>query len=164
MLDPKIANGGCLRNLGNHGLDVMLFLLEEDFEVKASQLGYRAFGQAVEDYASVLLESKSGILATIEVGNTYPGDGTDGEWKLSGPKALLVQKITSTPGEMILKTKDDLQILEGGMQENAFAVVLRHTLEEWQKGNAPPVSAMDVYRAVRLIDDAYKMAGASYGF
>jgi predicted dehydrogenase len=164
MLDPEIANGGCLRNLGAHGLDVMLYLLEEDFEVTSAQLGYNAFGQKVDDYASVLLKSASGILATIEVGNTYPGLGTDGEWKLSGPNALLMQKITSAPSDMILKTKEDLVTMDGSMSENPFAVVLRDTLEAWQRGDAPPVNAMDVYRSVKLIDDAYKAAGASYGF
>lgn len=164
MLDPKIANGGCLRNLGAHGLDVMLYLLEREFEVTGAQLGYNAFGEAVEDYATVTLESEDGILATIEVGNLYPIDGTDGEWKLSGREALLVQKISDAPGEMHLITKDGAQVLPGGTDENPFAIVLRDTLEAWQRGDPPPINAMDVYRSVQLIDDAYKAAGASYGF
>lgn len=164
MLDPAIANGGCLRNLGAHGLDVMLYLLEEDFEVTSAQLGYNAFGQPVEDYASVLLKSSSGILASIEVGNTYPVDGTDGEWKLSGPEALLVHKIVHSPNEMSVVDKEGERRSPGGMEENPFAVVLRDTLECWQAGDPPPITAMDVYRAVKLIDEAYKAAGVGYGY
>src|SRR5437899_8934511 len=33
MLDPEIAGGGCLRNLGPHGFDLFLFLAGEDAQV-----------------------------------------------------------------------------------------------------------------------------------
>src|SRR3989442_1161777 len=89
MLDPKDAGGGCLRNLGPHGLDLFLFLTGEEAEVTGAQLSARALGQAVEDYASVLVRSAGGILGTIEVGNTFPRAGTDGEWKIAWRDALL---------------------------------------------------------------------------
>ncbi len=57
MLDPAEAGGGCLRNLGPHGLDLFLFLTGEDAQVTGAQLSWRARGQRVEDYASVLLRS-----------------------------------------------------------------------------------------------------------
>src|SRR5262249_34857316 len=62
MLDPAMAGGGCLRNLGPHGLDVFLHLTGEPAEVTGAQLSWRALGQRVEDYASVMLRSKSGVL------------------------------------------------------------------------------------------------------
>ena len=65
MLDPKDAGGGCLRNLGPHGLDLFLFLTGEDARVIGAQVSARALGQAVEDYASVLLRSASGVLGTM---------------------------------------------------------------------------------------------------
>ena len=37
MLDPAEA-GGCLRNLGPHGLDMFLFLTGEEAEVTGAQL------------------------------------------------------------------------------------------------------------------------------
>ena len=55
MLDPAEAGGGCLRNLGPHGLDLFLTLTGEDAQVTGAQLSWRALGQPVEDYASVLL-------------------------------------------------------------------------------------------------------------
>lgn len=47
MLDPKVANGGCLRNLGPHGLDVFMLLTEGDAEVTGAQLSNRALAQPV---------------------------------------------------------------------------------------------------------------------
>lgn len=40
MLDPEKANGGCLRNLGSHGLDAFVYLTGEgeDIEVSGAQL------------------------------------------------------------------------------------------------------------------------------
>ncbi len=57
MLDPAEAGGGCLRNLGSHGLDMFLHLTGEDAQVTGAQISTRAHGQRVEDYASVLLRS-----------------------------------------------------------------------------------------------------------
>jgi predicted dehydrogenase len=92
MLDPAEAGGGCLRNLGSHGFDMFLYLTGEETQVTGAQISRRAHGQRVEDYASVLLRSTGGILGTIEVGNGFPRDGTDGEWKLAGRDAILTMK------------------------------------------------------------------------
>ena len=92
MLDPAIAGGGCLRNLAPHGLDLFLHLTGEEAQVTGAQLSWQALGQPVEDYASVLLRTTTGILGTVEVGNTFPGIGTDGEWKIAGRDAILVLK------------------------------------------------------------------------
>ena len=44
MLDPGTAGGGCLRNVGLHGLDLFLFLNGEDTKVTGAQLSSRAGG------------------------------------------------------------------------------------------------------------------------
>jgi predicted dehydrogenase len=81
MLDPAESGGGCLRNLGAHGQDMFLHLTGEDAQVTGAQLSRSAHERPVEDYASVMLRSASGILGTVEVGNGFPRDGTDGEWR-----------------------------------------------------------------------------------
>src|SRR5918996_941786 len=55
MLDPAIAGGGCLRNLGSHCFDLFLHLTGEDARVTGAQLSRRVHEQPVEDYASVQL-------------------------------------------------------------------------------------------------------------
>src|SRR6516162_5390105 len=89
MLDPVESGGGCLRNLGSHGLDMFLYLTEEPAQVTGAQLSRRAHEHPVEDYASVFLRSASGILGVVEFGNGFPRDGIVGEWKfVSGPATL----------------------------------------------------------------------------
>lgn len=60
MLDPAETGGGCLRNLGPHGLDAFLYLTGEAEEVTGAQVSSRGLGQRVEDYASVLVRSAGG--------------------------------------------------------------------------------------------------------
>ncbi len=154
MLDPDEAGGGCLRNLGSHGLDMFLHLTGEAAEVTGAQLSRRAHERQVEDYASVMLRSTSGILGTVEVGNGFPRDGTDGEWKIAGRDAILTLK----DGVMKLATSAGDEILpEGGAATPYFAAV-RDALDHWQKGAGPPIGVPDCLRAVRLIDQAYERA------
>src|SRR5918996_2361506 len=90
MLDPALAGGGCLRNLGSHCFDLFLLFAGEETTVTAAQLSARALGQRVEDYASVQLRTAGGVLGTIELGNTVPYAGSDSEFKLAGRDAILI--------------------------------------------------------------------------
>jgi len=152
MLDPAEAGGGALRNLGPHGLDMFLHLTGEDAEVAGAQLSRRAHDTAVEDYASVMLRSTSGVLGTVEVGNTFPRDGTDGEWKLAGRDGILTMK----DGMLKLATKDGDKVLPGSDMTSPYFAAVRDALDRWQQGQAPAVGVHDCLRAVRLIDAAYR--------
>jgi len=159
MLDPRDAGGGCLRNLGPHGFDLFLFLTGEDARVTGAQISSRALGQAVEDYASVLLRSRSGVLGTIEVGNTFPRLGTDGESKIAWRDAILMAKddtlrLTTAAGE---------ETTSGAPAEPIALTALRDALDHWRRGEPPPISVHDCLRAVRLIDEAYGLAGSRQG-
>ena len=159
MLDPAVAGGGCLRNLGPHGLDLFCVLTGEEVEVTGAQLSWRALGQAVEDYATVLLRSESGILGTLEVGNTFPGMGTDAEWKVAGRDAILALKDET----LRVITANGEQTLPNRLEEPLYVTAVRQTLACWRQGEPPPTSVQDCYRAVRLIDQAYDLAGRPYG-
>lgn len=155
MLDPAEAGGGCLRNLGPHGFDMFLHLTGEDAQVTGAQISRRAHGQRIEDYASALLRSASGILGTIEVGNTFPRVGTDGEWKVAGRDGILTLK----DGVLKLAGAGGDEVEKGTEIETPYATAIRDALEAWQRGAAPPISVHDCLRAVRLIDQAYALAG-----
>jgi predicted dehydrogenase len=159
MLDPREAGGGCLRNLGPHGLDLFVFLTGEDARVTGAQMSWRARGQPVEDYASVLVRSASGILGTIEVGNTFPRDGTDGEWKIAGRDAMLLL----TNGTLRLVTAAGEETMPGEPAEPLARTALRDALDHWQRGVPPPITVHDCARVIRLIDQAYDVAGRPYG-
>jgi predicted dehydrogenase len=164
MLESKIANGGCLRNLGSHGLDAFVLLTGEgeDVEVTGAQLSWSTHGLAIEDYASVLVKSGNGVLGTIEVGNGFPRDGTDGEWKVAFRNAILtfkdnILRINTADGEEVLSPEPpgDLSAIS--------ARVMRDTLDAMVRGDEPPIGIHDCYNAVRLIDQAYIAAGNPYG-
>ena len=156
MLDRAEAGGGCLRNLGPHGLDMFLHLTGEEAEVTGAQLSRRAHERAVEDYASVMLRSESGILGTVEVGNGFPRDGTDGEWKIAGRDAILTMK----DGIVKLATAEGDEILPGAGASitSPYFTAVRDALDHWQRRAPPPISVRDCARAVRLIDQAYEYA------
>jgi len=154
MLDPAEAGGGCLRNLGPHGLDMFLHLTGEDAQATGAQISTRAHGQRVEDYASVLLRSTTGVLGTVEVGNGFPRVGTDGEWKIAGRDAILtlkdgVLKLATAQGDETTPCPDD---------EVRYFPAIRDILDAWRRGAAPPISVHDCLRVVRLIDQAYQLA------
>jgi predicted dehydrogenase len=151
MMDPAEAGGGALRNLGPHGLDMFWHLTGEEATVTGAQFSARAHGNAVEDYASVLLRSASGILGTVEVGNTFPRDGTDGEWKLAGRDAILTMK----DGVVKLATREGDKMLPGVDLTAPYFVAVRDALDHWKLGKPPPIGVQDCARLVRLIDQAY---------
>jgi len=154
MLDPAEAGGGCLRNLGPHGLDIFLYLTGEDARVTGAQISRRAHNLLVEDYASVLLRSSSGVLGTVEVGNGFPRVGTDGEWKIAGRDAILTVK----DNVMKLATAEGDEVTPGTEIEAPYYTTIRDALDCWQRGAPPPVGVADCARAVRLIDQAYALA------
>jgi predicted dehydrogenase len=157
MLDPAEAGGGCLLNLGPHGLDMFLHLTGEPAQVTGAQLSRRAHECAVEDYASVMLRSASGILGTVEVGNGFPRDGTDGEWKIAGRDAILTMK----DGIIKLATAKGDETLPGADITGPYFTATRDALDHWQRGAPPPIGVQDCARVVRLIDEAYQRAGRS---
>jgi len=160
MLDPVDAGGGCLRNLGPHGLDLFRFVTGEEVEVTGAQVSRRALGQPVEDYASVLVRSASGVIGTVEVGNTFPGNGTDGEWKIAGGDGILAMK----DGAMRLRTRDGADEVGAGDPPEPLALLaLRDALDHFRRGRPAPIGVEECARVAELIDRAYALAGRSAG-
>jgi predicted dehydrogenase len=159
MMDPTESGGGCARNLGPHGLDMFLHLTGEDAEVTGAQISYRAHACPIEDYASIMLRSASGVLGTVEVGNGFPRDGTDGEWKIAGRDAILTMK----DGVLKLATAAGDETLPGTELTAPYFTATRDALDRWKDGKPPSVSVHDCARFVRLIDQAYEHAGLKFG-
>jgi predicted dehydrogenase len=155
MLDIAESGGGCLRNLGPHGLDMFLYLTGECAKVTSAQLSRRAHNCAVEDYASVMLRSGSGVIGTVEVGNCFPRNGTDGEWKIAGRDAILTMK----DGILKLATAEGDEILPSVDGTGPYFMAVRDALDHWRRGAPPPISVHDWAHAARLIDEAYARAG-----
>jgi predicted dehydrogenase len=155
MLDPALAGGGCLRNLGSHCFDLFLLLAGEGATVTAAQLSARALGQRVEDYASVQLRTAGGVLGTIELGNTVPYAGSDSEFKLAGRDAILVWYHDDT---LRLITAGGEETWSAPPPEALYPTAVRDIIDHLRRGLPPPVSVHDLVPVVRLIDQAYEHA------
>ena len=160
MLDPKRSNGGCLRNLGNHGLDVFCYLTGsgDKVEVTGANFSWGTLNEKVEDYASVMVKNDLGVIGTIETGNCYPGDGTDGEWKAGFENALLLEK----ENRLLLITSEGTTEIDTGVKDPVLPM-LSDVFKNLRSGTNPTVTVEDCYHAVRLIDLAYIHAGNPYG-
>lgn len=164
MYDPATAGGGALMNLGVHGFDLFCCFTKEVPEVIGAQTSSRIHNRAVEDYASVLLRTPSGVLGTIEAGSTFPGRTTneakgpasasDAELKILGRDAMLL----SIGPELRIVTASRDEKLDAAPNQPPSYSLLRDAIERWQRGEPPAASAEDCYRAVRLVQEAYRLA------
>ena len=155
MLDPALSGGGCLRNLGSHCFDLFLHLTGEDARVTAAQLSRRVHEQPVEDYAGVQLRSASGVLGTIELGNTVPYDGSDGEFKIAGRDAILILYHDDT---LRVITRRGEETVKAAPPEPLYRTCVRDILDRRRRGAMPLVGAADLLPVVKLIDEAYALA------
>jgi len=67
MLDPAESGGGCLRNLGSHGLDMFLYLTEESAQVTGAQLSRRAHERPVDPIPAFSAPSRSAMASLVTV-------------------------------------------------------------------------------------------------
>jgi predicted dehydrogenase len=164
MLDPAIAGGGCLRNVGLHGLDMFLHILGEEAEILGAQISRRALARPVEDYACVQIRSRSGVLGTLQVGNTFPYEGppnleksyvrAGGEYLLSGRDAML----ESRDGVLRVVAADRQETASAKPEKVPAFTILHDTLDRWRRGKPPVTDAWDCWRAMVLADQAYRLA------
>jgi hypothetical protein len=62
-------------------------------------------------------------------------------------------------GIMKLATAEGDHTLPGADVTTPYFTAVRDALDHWRRGAAPPISAHDCARVVRLIDQAYERAG-----
>jgi predicted dehydrogenase len=161
MADKSQAGGGALLNLGGHGFDMARFVTGEEPEVVSAVLSRRMHESEVEDYALATLRTPSGLLFHNEVGYTmptWPANQTDSERKVAGERLLLRE----TPNGLELLAPDaEKVVLQPGGWEAGYRRAVREALEAYSHGDPPPIPASECARAVRLIFDSYRAAGAS---
>ncbi|WP_395678412.1 Gfo/Idh/MocA family protein [Inquilinus sp.] len=159
VLDPAIGGGGALRNLGIHGIDAALVLAGgTGLTVVSASVDRRLHGEAVEEYAIVVLRAPDGMIATVEAGYTYASmaPGGDFEWRVSARNATLIDRGDSCR----VATLDDGQLrdLAPILPADRYKAFMADTLDRLARGAAPSVGIGDYLQAMRLIDRAYKEA------
>jgi predicted dehydrogenase len=156
MLDPVTSGGGSLRNLGVHVVDAFLYLTGEDVEIVGSDIGFKLYGKPVEEFATAILRSTSGVIGTIEAGYTFASmsDG-DYEWRIATAGAYLIDRA----GELSVFTLDaePVRFSTPPLQER-YRDFMVDTLSRAEQGAAPIASIEDCYRAMLVIDKIYLWA------
>ncbi len=71
-IDQAKAGGGALMDLAPHGLDLVDFLLDEPLVTVAALLQNRVHAYAVDDGATLIGRTRSGVLATLHVAYNCP--------------------------------------------------------------------------------------------
>lgn len=74
MLDPALAGGGCLINLGVHFVDLFAFMTGHPVRLAGAALSRAIHGGPMEDHARLLLANDAGGSALVEVGYCFPDD------------------------------------------------------------------------------------------
>jgi predicted dehydrogenase len=160
LLDPAVAGGGALRNLGLHGVDAALALFgDAEPAVTGAQTRSALYSEAVEEYAVATLAVPGGPVVTVEAGCTYASmaAGGDFEWRVSAANAYLIDRgRTCSVATLDDATRRDIAPVPPGERYRHF---MADTLDRLRRG-APPSVGLDHYvRAMRLIDRIYAEAG-----
>ena len=162
MLDPAVAGGGCMRNVGIHTVDGFLrYSQGEAVEVLGAAMSYRVHGKAIEEFCAALLRSASGVIGTVEAGYSYASmkPGGDFEGRLSAANCTLIDRNDTLEAA----TLDDgqvrtLTIPDQGARYDQFG---GDTLARLREGRPPIATLRDCYRAMQLIDEIYAKASVT---
>lgn len=162
MLDPAVAGGGALRNLGLHAVDAAQMVFDGVMpEIAAAQVGAMMYGEAADDYALATLRRPGGPVVTVETGYTYASraPGGDFEWRVGAVGAYLIDRgdtcTVATLDDAAVRT---LAPLPAGLRYRAF---MADTLERLRSGRRPLVGFGDYVAAMRVADQIYARAGVA---
>jgi predicted dehydrogenase len=159
VVEPAIAGGGALRNLGIHGVDAALSLAEGTFAIRSAFIGNRIHAEAaVEDHALLVLEDGAGALFTVEAGYTFASrkPGGDFEWRIASANATLIDQ-----GDRAhCATLDDGLVVDLAPEPPAtrYRLCMHDALHRVVQKAPPAISLDDYVAAMALIDAAYEKA------
>ncbi|MBL8702668.1 MAG: Gfo/Idh/MocA family oxidoreductase [Alphaproteobacteria bacterium] len=158
MLDPALAGGGCLINLGVHFIDLFAFMTGRPARLVGATLSRAVHRGPMEDHARLLLDNDAGGSALVEVGYCHPDDDDRHQaYSVNGRGWLAA-------------AADDVCRLARGTERESFACPLdaaplyadyvEATLRAAARGG-PPVARLEDLLAVMTIVDAAYAAGAA---
>lgn len=153
MLDPALAGGGCLINLGVHFIDLFAFMTGRPARFIGATLSHAIHGGPMEDHARVLLDNDGGGSALVEVGYCHPDDEDRH------------QAYAFNGAGWLATAKDDICTLTRGTQCERFACPLdaaplyadyvEATLQAAARGTPPVAGLEDLLAVMTIVDAAY---------
>jgi predicted dehydrogenase len=158
MLDKEHAGGGCMMNFGTHFFDLFLSLVQEPVRRAFCQTSRRLHGASVEDLASVLLETDSGALATLESGYLLPSEPKEDILSLSAAEAYAGNDARRWRHPTICyRSGKTLHVLD---EEPTYGDYVADTLRRFRAGEAPLADVRAMVRVLECINAAYASAGS----
>jgi predicted dehydrogenase len=159
MLDPSVAGGGPLRNIGIHGADMVTKLVgDRGLTVVAASKTDRVNGEPIEDFISALIRTDDGIVVTLATGYTF-----------SAPKPGDTDLHVGAKGAYLIQRRDLLTVqpAEGPVEEfrnpegfNLYREIFFDALRRFRAGEPPVATVRDCARANDLIDAIYEAAAS----
>jgi predicted dehydrogenase len=160
MLDPAIAGGGPLRNIGIHGADMLVKLVgDRGLSVVAATQTRRVHQEPIEDFVSALARTDDGIVVTLATGYTFsppkPGDmdvhiGAKGAYLIQRRDVLTVYPADGQP-----------EVIRNPEGINFYQEIFFDALQRMRAGTPPIASVRDCARANELVDAIYAAASQS---
>ena len=158
MLDPAIAGGGPLRNIGIHGADMLTRLVgDRGLKVVAAVKTDRVNNEPIEDFVSALCRTDDGIVVTLATGYTFsPPKPGDMDIHLGAKGAYLIQRrdmLTVYPAE------GAPEVMANPPGFNLYQTIFEDALRRLRAGEPPIATVRDCARANDLVDAIYDAAG-----
>ena len=158
MLDPAIAGGGPLRNIGIHLTDMLGLLLEgRTPRVLAATATRSMHGEPIEDFVAATLRTDDGVIATLEVGYSFarpkPGDM---DVHVAGTGAYLLQRRDEL---LIYPAEGEPEVAKDPPGTDLYREIFFDALGRLRAGEPPIATIRDCARANELIDAIYAATG-----
>ncbi len=158
----EIAGGGALLNLGVHYIDLVNYLTDDEVLDAQGVINCNVWKLGLDDYAALVLKTKAGHTATIEVGYTKSGYPQE-DFIFSGKNFY----ITATAAEKMEK----YELVHGGDKRGQlierkefpdiqwFDKCLNSMIESLENKGKPVATLEDVYRAIKFVTKVYEDNG-----
>lgn len=156
VLDPHVAGGGVLRNLGIHGVSAFQKLTGEETEVHSALLSNVLYGLDVEEYASLTLRAGTAI-GHVEVGYTL-GSDQDSEFEMTAHWQTVSIRDDGQHLHVLNRLTGERSVVPCLPLPRRYEQFAHATLEALKGRGVQGHDLQDHATAMQLIDDAYARA------
>jgi predicted dehydrogenase len=162
MLDPVIAGGGPLRNIGIHLADALQRLFEpSDLRVVGAARNQKMYAEPIEDVITAVMQTPDGTIATLETGYSFM-------WPKTGRRAGDTDFHFAGTGAFVAMRRDrleihpydgDSEIIDLTAPRPLYQDIFFDALVRFRTDQAPVATVRDCARANDIIDAIYAAAG-----
>jgi predicted dehydrogenase len=163
-LDPALAGGGCMLNLGCHFVDIVHALWQAEAKPIAAHFSNAAWKFPVEDYGCITFAGPGGALAQVESGYLYPAPTSnfDMHFAMRTPRHYLIAPDPETV-HVIANDGSRRTCAIHTTNVGNYPGFVADALDHARHGKTPLASLDDMLPVMRLTAAAYEMAGRPLG-